>query len=39
VNRSALELLEAILNRGKAKQLFNQSVDALFRVIFSALWF
>ncbi len=28
VNRSALELLEAILTRGKAKQLFNQSVDA-----------
>ncbi|VFS44572.1 TetR family transcriptional regulator [Enterobacter cancerogenus] len=28
VNRSALELLEAILRRGKAKQLFNQTVDA-----------
>lgn len=28
VNRSALELLEAILRRGKEKQLFNQSVDA-----------
>ena len=28
VNRSALELLEAILSRGKAKQLFNQTVDA-----------
>lgn len=28
VNRSALELLEAILRRGKEKQLFNQTVDA-----------
>lgn len=28
VNRSALELLEAILHRGKEKQLFNQTVDA-----------
>ncbi|MGF6270626.1 AcrR family transcriptional regulator [Lelliottia nimipressuralis] len=28
VNRSALELLEAILQRGKEKQLFNQTVDA-----------
>lgn len=28
VNRSALELLETILERGKAKQLFNQTVNA-----------
>jgi len=28
VNRSALELLEAILQRGKEKQLFNHTVDA-----------
>ncbi|MBM3073153.1 TetR family transcriptional regulator [Lelliottia sp. RWM.1] len=28
VNRSALELLEEILRRGKEKQLFNQTVDA-----------
>ena len=28
VNRSALELLETILARGKAKQLFNQTVNA-----------
>ncbi|RAU36166.1 TetR family transcriptional regulator [Enterobacter sp. ECC-175] len=28
VNRSALELLEDLLRRGKAKQLFNDTVDA-----------
>ncbi|MEE9682120.1 TetR family transcriptional regulator [Lelliottia amnigena] len=28
VNRSALDLLDAILRRGKEKQLFNQTVDA-----------
>jgi len=28
VNRSALDLLETILERGKAKQLFNQTVNA-----------
>lgn len=28
VNRSALELLETILERGKTKQLFNQTVNA-----------
>ena len=28
VNRSALDLLEAILRRGKEKQLFNQTVEA-----------